>query len=52
MLRILDQALYGTSSQQGFDTQALYARVAALHKQGINHTGTTDKFALPPLYKS
>ena len=52
MLRILDQALYGTSSQQGLDTQALYARVAALHKQGINHTGTIDKFALPPLYKS
>ncbi len=52
MLKTLDQALYGAVGGEGLDAKVLYARVATLHKQGVNHAGSEDKFALRPLYKS
>jgi hypothetical protein len=47
-LHALDAALYGNGN---VDCRALYSRVAALHKQGINLAEGADKYGLPPLYK-
>jgi hypothetical protein len=48
-LRALDAALYGTHHH--LDCPALYHRIAALHKQGIETSANSDKYALPPLYR-
>ncbi len=50
-LRALDAALYG-SGGAAVDCRALYARAAALHKQGLSKDGQNDKYALPPLYRN
>jgi hypothetical protein len=48
LLQALDAALYGTGK---VDCRALYNRVAALHKQGLDGAKDADKYRLPPLYK-
>lgn len=49
LVRALDAALYGNAKDR-FNSKALYAHVAELHRRGVNRDDS-DRFALPPLYK-
>jgi hypothetical protein len=53
MCRDLDMALYGSATRSAaFDSKALYAEVAALHKNGVKLPHGEGKYSLPPLYKN
>jgi hypothetical protein len=46
-------ALYGRATRSAaFDSKALYAEVAALHKNGVKLPHGEGKYSLPPLYKN